>query len=303
MYFHPLSQTKVLDEFGLRGLITIDMLGHYSDWKNDLKQLSSKYKNHKRINIGLNCHAPYTCSPKLLKLTAKMAEKYHLPISIHVGETKWENHYIRRKYNKTPVKHLQDLGVSGEHCLFAHCVHLSPEDIDIMAETNTAMVYNPESNMKLGSGIAPIKHILDHHITVGIGTDGACSNNNLNLFTEMDTAIKLQNLKGQNFRLTPKQVLSMATSDGAKALGLKTSIGQIKKGFFADLIAINLEHPHFYPQFDLINHLVYASHGGEVDFSMCQGKVLMKEAQILYIDVDKIYFEVEKLRKKISNQL
>ena len=307
MYFHTPVMAEVLQSFGLRATLAVDMLSSFSDWKKELDELCEKYPKEKskdnQIYPALACHAPYTCSLEILKLSAQEAQKRNLPIVIHVAETEWEMAEIQKRHGKTPVAHLQDCGVIGPHCLFVHGVHLTEEDMDIMAQTQTPLSYNPESNMKLGSGIAPILRAKEKGITVGLGTDGSASNNNLNLWAEMDTGAKLQKLKNPTKTIEPKDIFAMVTSSASKALGLSHSIGRIQAGFFADLIGVNLNHPHFYPQNNLLNHLVYSAGGGEVDFVMCNGKTLMKDSQIQNKDINKIYTQAEKIKEKLHEHL
>ena len=307
MYFHTPVMAKVIEQYGLRAILGVDMLSSFSDWKKDLDILQIQYgtnnKSNKRIYPALACHAPYTCKPDLLKLSALEAKKRGLTLLIHVAETKWEVSEIKKLYGKTPVAHLKDCGVIGPHCVFAHSIHLSEQDLNIMAETKTAISYNPESNMKLGSGIAPILKALEKGIPVGLGTDGCASNNNLNMFQEMDTGAKLQKLGNPDQTLAPKSIFSLATNKGALALGLQEQIGQIRPGFFADIIALDLNYPHFYPLHDLLSHLVYSANGGEVSFTMCHGKVLMQNYKFQGIDSFKIYAQAEMIKEKIQKTL
>ncbi len=296
MYFHTPVTAELLDSYGLRGVLAVDMLSSASDWKQDLDKMCSKYKDHKRITPAIACHSPYTCSPEVLKLSAKESKNRNLPITIHVAETKWEIDFIKKEYGKSPVFHLQDCGVIGPSCIFVHGVYLSEKDMDLMAETRTPLSYNPESNMKLGSGVAPILRALEKGIPVGLGTDGAASNNNLNLFEEMDVGAKLQKLKNPDKIIEPVSIFSMVTTMAARVLGLSDQIGKIQSGFCADIIALNIHQPHFYPRHDLLNLLVYSANGSEVDFMMCQGKTLMKDSTIIGMDTERIYLEVEKLK-------
>ena len=303
MYFHTPVAAEVFDTYGLKAMLAVDMLGLYSDWREELDILCSQFNNHTRVFPALACHAPYTCDPSILKTAARESEKRSLPVTIHVAETQWEVSDIQKKYGVSPVLHLKNCGLIGPHSIFVHCVHLNEQDMNIIAETKTPLSYNPESNMKLGSGIAPILPALKKGITVGLGTDGAASNNNLNLFTEMDTAAKLQKLKYPSSTLPAKDIFAMVTTSAAKVLGLSNSIGKIHKGFSADIIALDLNYPHFYPQNDLLSHLVYSASGPEVDFVMCDGKILMRDSKIPGVDLFKVYSETETIKEKIKQIL
>lgn len=299
MYFHTHIMAEVLNSFGLRGVLAVDMLNSFSDSQKELDMME-QYKQKGRIYPAIGCHAPYTCSSEVLKFSAQEAEKRNLPLSIHVAETKWEIDYLQKKYGQSPVKYLKNLGIAGPHCIFAHGVCLDEGDLNLMAQDGTALSYNPESNMKLGSGTAPILKALEKGIPVGLGTDGSASNNNLNLFAEMDTAAKLQKLNNPDKEVRAEDVFSMASFMGAKALGLSHCLGQIKEGFYADIIALNLNYPHFYPKHDLLNHLVYSASGQEVDFVMCQGRVLMENSEILGVSTESIYHKAEDMKHKIQ---
>ena len=302
MYFHTPQMAKVFKDSGLRAMLGVDALSLYSDWQKELNSLCDEYQGeNSRIHPAIACHAPYTCSPEVLSRSAKEAQTRDIPILIHVAETKWEMEEIQKKYGKTPVVHLRDLGVIGPKALFVHGVHITEEDMDIMAQTKTPLSYNPESNMKLSSGIAPILKAMDKGIAIGLGTDGSASNNNLNLWQEMDTAAKLQKLQNPSQTILAKDIFSFVTTSASKALGLSDRIGKIAPGFEADIIALNLDHPHFYPRHDLLNHLVYSAHGGEVDFVMCQGKTLMRDGEILNIDTNRIYREAEQIRIQMNS--
>ncbi len=297
MYFHTPQMAEVFEKYGLRAMLCVDALSLYSHWIEELNILCEiGQKKDSRIYPAIACHAPYTCSPEVLSRSVEEAKARDIPISIHVAETEWEMKEIKKKYGKTPVRHLNDLELIGPKALFVHGVHITEEDMDIMVETKTPLSHNPESNMKLSSGIAPILRAFERGITIGLGTDGPASNNNLNLWQEMDTAGKLQKLKNPLKTVLAKDIFSFVTTSGAKALGLTHMVGKIAPGFQADIIALDLNHPHFYPRHDLLNHLVYSAHGGEVDFVMCQGKILMEEGKISGVDTARIYKEAEQIK-------
>jgi len=304
MYFHTPVMAHLFDSYGLRGVLAVDMLSSFSDWREDLDYLCDQYNGkNERIYPAIACHAPYTCSGDLLKISAQEAKRRNIPIAIHVAETVWEISEIRKRYGKTPVAHLKDCGVIGPHCVFVHCVHVDERDMDMMAETGTPLSYNPESNMKLGSGIAPVLRAMEKGITVGMGTDGAASNNNLSLFTEMGTGAKLQKLKNPSGTVRTQDIFSMVTSSAAKVLGLSDSVGKIQAGFCADIIALSLDYPHLYPRNDLLSHLVYSASGMEVDFVMCHGKTLMRDSAIQGVDVFRVYAEAEAIKESIRQAL
>ena len=306
MYFYNNVIADVLDKSGLRAFVGVGVPSVEKDWQEWEKKalsLRSKYEKHPRITAAIAPHAPYTVAPEMLKSIGDFSKKEKMPLTIHVSESEWEQAEIQSKYNKTPVEHLHDLNVTGERSLFVHGVQMSDSDLDIMAKTKTSFSYNPESNMKLSNGIAPIGDALKKGITVGLGTDGSASNNDLNMFLEMGTGTKLQALRYGDQSINASQMLEMATLSGAKSLGLGNKIGSIEEGKFADLIAVDLNQPHFYPAHNLISHLVYSSNGSEVTFSMCHGEILMENRKLKSFNESKVYKEVSVLEKSMKDFL
>ena len=296
MYFYNQAIAETLDKSGLRGIVGVAVPSVEEDWKEWKKKtldLQSQFKNHPRVKVSLAPHAPYTVEPSTLLEMGEFSKSENLPLVIHVSESKWEQEEIKRRHNKTPVRHLHDLGVTGENSLFVHCVQLNEEDLDIMAKTKTSFSYNPESNMKLSSGIAPVGEALEKGVVVGLGTDGSASNNNLNFFEEMGTGAKLQALKYGDKSLTAQQMLKMASIEGAKAMGLEKDIGSIEVGKRADIIALDLSHASFHPFYNPISNIVYTALGNEVSFVMCEGRVLMENYQLKTLDEQKIFRQSE----------
>ena len=229
MYFYNKAIAEVLDQAGLRGIVGIGVPSVEKDWREWRKKtidLHSQFKNHTRVKMGVAPHAPYTVETKMLSEIGEFSKSENLPLVIHVSESLWEQEEIKKRHSKTPVQHLHDLRVTGKNSLFVHCVHVNEKDLELMAETQTSFSYNPESNMKLSNGIAPVGSALEKGITVGLGTDGSASNNNLNFFEEMGTGAKLQALKYGDKSLTAQQMFKMASIEGAKAMGLEKEIGQ-----------------------------------------------------------------------------
>ncbi len=307
MYFYSEVISQVLDSAGLRGLVGVavpsDVEKDWKNWKQRTLDLKKKYQAHPRIDIAITPHAPYSLTSEMLGEIGDFSKTEFVDLAIHVSESQWEQQEIQKKYGKTPVQYLHSLNITGEKSLFVHCVHVNGEDLEIMSKTQTSFSYNPESNMKLSNGIAPIQEALGRNIIVGLGTDGSASNNNLNMFQEMDTGIKLQSLKYGDQSLTSQEMFQMATIEGAKSIGLGKEIGTIEEGKRADVIAIDLEQPHFYPAHNLISHLVYSAQGSEVSFVMCEGKVLMENYKLTTLDEKEIYKKSCGFEKKIKDFL
>jgi 5-methylthioadenosine/S-adenosylhomocysteine deaminase len=230
-------------------------------------------------------HALYTCSPALLKDAKQLADRYQVPVGLHLLENKSEKAQLQEKFRRKAVSFLKDIGYLDERFIAFHGVCLDEEDIHIFAGQGCKVIHNPESNMKLASGVAPVPDMLKHGVTVGLGTDGCASNNNLDLFQEMDTAAKLHKVH----RLDPtvmnaETVLKMATCEGAKALGMGHLVGCLKPGLKADLIILGLNKPHLTPLYHAYSHLVYAAGGADVDTVFINGKLVMENRQLLTIN-------------------
>ena len=313
MYFYSRAIAEAMDQAGLRGFAgaafpPLNSEGRppaetLAGWKRQVLELRDIYRGHERIAPAIAPHAPYTVPPEALSEMAKMSKREGIPLAIHVSESLWEQEEIQKKYGKTPIRHLHDLGATGPGSLFVHCVHANAADLEIMAETGTSLSYNPESNMKLCNGIAPVGEALEKGIAAGLGTDGAASNNNLNMFGEMDAGAKLQALKYGEKSPAAMDMLKMATVTGAKAIGLEREIGSIEEGKRADFMAVSLDSPAFSPPHNLISALVYAANGSEVDFVMCEGRLLMEGGQLKTLDEGEIFRESRRLGGKIKDFL
>lgn len=302
MYFFNKVIAQALDQSGLRGCVGVGIPSpEKMDWKQTITQLRKEYKSHPRVSIVLAPHAPYTLSSDQLQEIGDFSKENDIPLTIHVSESEWEQGEIQKKYGKTPVQYLHDLNITGSKSLFVHCVHVNDKDLKIMSQTKTAFCYSPESNMKLFNGIAPVTEALKQGVTVSLGTDGSASNNDLNLFQEMSTGVKLQALRYGDNSLTAQDMFKLVTIDGAQAVGLGEKIGILEKGRRADIIAVNLNQPQFHPPHNLVSHLVYSAKGSEVDFVMCEGQVIMENREIKTLDEARIYKDSLKIGQKIQN--
>ncbi|MCF8145936.1 MAG: amidohydrolase [Deltaproteobacteria bacterium] len=282
---------------------------NYGDPENGLAYtefLIRKWEHHPLISIAVEPHSLFTCSPDLLIRANQIASDHHLPLIIHVAETLPEVMEIKERYGKTPVEHLESLGLLGPSLIMDHAVHLDTWDIDQIAEHGVKVIHNPESNMKLASGIAPIPELLNRGVTVGIGTDGCASNNNLDLFTEMDMAAKLHKARAMDPTVMDAvTVLRMATIEGARALGLQDLIGSIETGKKADIIIVETNRPHLTPMYNPFSHLVYAARGSDVSHVVINGRLVMAHGRLLTMDLEEIMGHARessmKVREWVSN--
>lgn len=303
MYLFEEEVARASRDMGLRCLVGEVLYDfdspNYGPIENGLRyteELIQRWKEDPLVSIAVEPHATFTCSPDLLKKTKKLAEKYNVPLIIHLSETKTEWDQIEETYGLSPVAHLESLGLLNPNLIADHCVHLSARDKDILALNQVKIVHNPESNMKLASGIAPIPDLLRQGIIVGLGTDGCASNNNLDLFSEMDMAAKLHKVAQMDTTVMDAiTVFRMATIEGAKVLGLDQLIGSLEPGKKADIIIIDLNKPHLTPMYNPYSHLVYAVNGRDVKTVLINGRVVMEDRKLLSMDLNEI---MEKSRKQ-----
>lgn len=309
MYFYMDEVAKAVESSGIRACLSRGMVGvgpQSEQAITDSINLVDKWHNQGdgRITIMLGPHAPYTCPPEYLQRVAALASELKVGIHIHVAETSGEVADTVREYGKTPVKLLQDAGLFGSHVLAAHCVHLSDDDITILAESGAGIAHNPESNMKLASGIAPVPKLLAAGIPVALGTDGASSNNNLDMLQEMRTCALLHKVNSMDPTVLPAyKALEMATVNGAQALGLDNQIGKLQKGYKADMIIINLEAAHQIPRYDIVANLVYAGQASDVDTVIIDGKIVMKNRQIVTLNEAEVINQVKRIAARLMTQV
>ena len=262
------------------------------------------FRDDPRITIAVEPHSPYLCAPELLTRAFELADRHGIPMVIHLSETQSEVATIRSRYGRTPVAHLAALGVLAPNVLACHCVALTDDDIGLLKRHDVKVSHNPESNMKLASGIAPVPQLLAAGVCVGLGTDGAASNNNLDLFLEMDTAAKLHKVATLDPTvLDAETVLRMATIEGARALGLAARIGSIEPGKKADLILIDTRKPHLTPMYHAASQLVYAARGSDVATVIVDGRILMEDHRLLTFDVEQAMDDVVGIAAEMSSQL
>jgi 5-methylthioadenosine/S-adenosylhomocysteine deaminase len=238
------------------------------------------------ITPAFFCHSPYTCSPATLINVKEAARKAGILYLLHLLENKDEIDTILNRYGKRPVQHLLNLGVLDDRTVAVHCNWLTSDDLDVFADLGVRISHNPESSMKLAAGVAPVPEMLKRAIKVGLGTDGCASNNDLDMFREMDTAAKIHKVTSLDPTVMSAQtVLKMATTGGAQVLGLDKFIGSIEAGKQADIILVDMNQPHLTPLYNCYSQIVYAARGADVKTSIINGKVVMKDRQLLTIDL------------------
>lgn len=281
MYFFQEETARTAEELGIRGVLCEGITDGVLEKKLEktealLKQLQN---SSGRLQVGISPHAVYTCREETLKTAAAFAKEHGLKIHTHLSETKTENEDCLREHGMSPTAWMEQCGLFDIPCTAAHCVWLSDEDIGILNRHQVTVVHNPVSNLKLASGVAEIPKLMKHSVNVALGTDGASSNNNLDLFEE----IKLTGILHKGINLDPTllpawEVLKMATVNGAKALGYD-DLGMLKEGFLADLILLDFDQPHLTPNHNSISNLVYAVRGSDVVYTMVDGKFVYRKGE------------------------
>ncbi|MHB8828542.1 MAG: amidohydrolase family protein [Syntrophales bacterium] len=268
------------------------------------RKLLEKWVGDPLVKIVVEPHSLYTCSPSLLKDAKKLADEFNAPYATHLLENKREARQLQEKFGKPAMKFLEESGFLSERFTAFHCVAMSEEDIRVFADHGCRAVHNPESNMKLASGIAPAPAMRKRGIPVGLGTDGCASNNDLNMFGEMDTAAKLAKIASFDPTALPAlDVLRMATCEGARALGLEHETGSLEVGKKADIIIIGLNKPHLTPLYNEYSQIVYAADSADVDTVFINGKIVMRDRKLLTIDEQAAMDQVREIAARVRKSL
>lgn len=305
MQMNPFQTTKAVKESGMRAVISRGLVGNGND-EGGRRRINETYaemdfcKDCDRITFMMGPHAPYTCDEEYFKIVASEARKAGVGVHIHLSESESEIEGVREKYNCTPIEMAERNGLFDGLCVAAHCVRIDEKDMDILKAHNVSVVTNPASNMKLGNGFAPVKEMMDKGINVCLGTDGAASNNSLNLFHELGLLTLIH--KGTHKTpqcISAKEAFKIATINGAKALGLDKEIGTIEVGKKADLAIIDLENPSLMPANDMIAALSYSANGSEVDTVIIDGCVVMEGKKMLTVDEKTVYAKVNEIAGRL----
>lgn len=305
MYFYMPQVAEAVAETGIRAVLARGMAGVAPTANQALQESEDFFRQYHgaaagRITVMLGPHAPYTCPPEYLRKVVALSEKLGAEIHIHLSETIGEVENCKKQYGKSPIELMDELGILDRGVLAAHCVHVSENDIRIMKRQKVRVAHNPGSNMKLASGIAPVPQMLNEGICVGLGTDGAASNNNLDMFEEMRLTATLHKVSTLDPLVIPaKKAVDMATEAGAQALGLENLTGKLLPGYKADIVLLDMHAPHWYPQHDRVSLLAYAASAGDVDTVLVNGKILLDSKKLITIDEEKLFFEVQRRGKRL----
>ncbi len=256
-----------------------------------------------RLIPSIFCHSLYTCSPETLTRVKEVCREHGILFQIHLAETMNEVEEIQKRYGRRPVDHLKALGLLDAETLCHHAVWVTGEEIELLAQKGVGVSHNPESNMKLASGVAPLPTMLASGMKVGLGTDGCASNNNLDMFQEMDTAAKLHKVHwGDPTLCSAVQVAAMASSGGASALGMRGELGSLEPGKKADIITIDINQPHLTPMYEPCSHLVYSARGADVRDVIIDGRIVMRQRRLLDVDEQEIMARVREIADAIRTR-
>ena len=309
MYFFLGATAKAAEKSGMRANIGMTIIDVPTAWAKTTDEYFAKaiafyqqYKNSAFITPTLAPHSTYTVSIENLERVKKLADEYKLKTNIHLQETAAEIHGSMEKYKKRPVQILHDIGMLSPNLIAIHMTQINQQDLELLQQTKPSIVHCPESNMKLSSGTCPVDQLVKMGINVALGTDGAASNNDLDMIGEMRTASFLAKSATSNpVALPAEYVLKMATLHGAKALGLDQVTGSLTKGKAADFIAINLEQIETQPLYHPISQIVYAASRQQVSDVWVGGKQLMKNRQLLTLDEKELINKAQIWRNKIKS--
>jgi 5-methylthioadenosine/S-adenosylhomocysteine deaminase len=308
MYFFPESTIEICLKAGMRASVGIPIIEMETAWAKDVDsyvekglQLHGRYKAEPLISFTLSPHAPYTVSDEILGRISSLSKEHDFPVHMHVLETEWEIKQSHQQHNLHPLTRLEQAGLLDSRLLAVHMTQLSSEDIEKLASTGVHVVHCPQSNLKLASGICPLTALVKAGVNVALGTDGAASNNDLNLLAEGQTAALLaKGVSGDAKAVDAFQVLEMMTINGARALGIGDRVGSIEAGKQADLCAFDLSAPETQPLHHIVSQLVYAASTRHISDVWVAGKQLLKQGELTTIDIDDVIESARKWQSRLA---
>jgi 5-methylthioadenosine/S-adenosylhomocysteine deaminase len=311
MYYFEDAVAEETERAGVRGLLgetVIDFpVADNKTWPDAMRyteRFVARWKGNALITAAIAPHAPYTVSEAHLREVRAFSDRTGAPVVTHVAETRKEVEDISREHGARPVEYLARIGFLSPRTIAAHTIHLTEGEIGLLKQYGVGSVHNPQSNMKLASGVAPVPQMLRAGVAVGLGTDGAASNNDLDMWEEMDTAAKLHKLATFDPKvITAEEALSMATREGARALHMDTEIGSLEAGKRADLVVVDLDALHQTPRYNIYSHLVYATKASDVRTVVIEGRVVMRDRRLLTLNEPLIKQKARAIRERISRSL
>jgi len=311
MYYFEEQVAEACKEAGLRGVLGSTLIEFPAPDNKTIpdalayaQRFLEKWAADPLVVPAVAPHSTYLCTPETLKAARALADRYRAPILIHLSESPDEQAQVKERYGRTPTEQLQQLGILRRGVLGAHGIWLTPSDRKILKEAGAGVAHCPQSNMKLASGAAPVRDMLAEGIRLGLGTDGAASNNDLDMFEEMLTAAFLAKHTSGDPTVAPAAaVLEMATLGGARALGMEDRIGSLEPGKRADIVVVGLDEPRLHPLYDAVSHLVYVAKGADVRDVVVEGRVIMRDRRVLTLDEKSVVAEADRLRDEVRRSL
>jgi 5-methylthioadenosine/S-adenosylhomocysteine deaminase len=311
MYYFEEEVARATERAGIRGVLGQSVIGRPApDYRTPEEALAGakafleKYRSHPLVIPSVAPHALYTTALDGVQKAQRLAVEFGVPLQIHAVEPREENDQLREKLGKGTIEALAGAGVLGPGTILHHSIWLSDADIETIARHGASTSHNPESNMKTASGVARVPDLLAAGIDVGLGTDGPASNNNLDLFDEMDSAAKLAKVtSGDPTALPAKTVFHMATLGGARALGIADRVGSLEAGKLADVVLIDVDVPELVPLYDVYSHLVYAVQGPQVTTVVVNGKIVVREGRMTTVDEAEVVSKAREMKRRILESL
>lgn len=305
MYDHCDAIAEAVKKSGIRAILSRGSVGMFDSAKKGIQENDALFNawhgaENDRIRVWYGPHAPNTCSGEYIQEMAQHSRERRTGIHIHVAETKAEVEKIIQEYGMTPAEWLASLGVLDVPTLAAHCVWMTEDDFDIFAKNHVAVAHNPVSNLKLASGIAPVASMQEKGIVVGLGTDGASSNNTLSMLRELQMAALIHKVRKYDAEeMGATQVINMATIEGAKALCLQNQIGSLEEGKKADITLFKMTQPWNIPHHDSVNNIAYAAQASDIEAVFVDGRCVYRQGEFLTLDKERIIFECQQIAKRI----
>ena len=308
MYISIEENARACIDSGMRGVLSRGLIGESRDDPAGLSRLEDATAEIRefrgadggRLTFTLAPHAPYTCAPDYIRLVTERARALGVGIHTHLGESRGEIATVAEKYGKTPFEYMEGAGLFELPTVAAHCVYMTDADIAIAARYGMSVATNPVSNLKLANGAAPVKKLLAAGVNMALGTDGAASNNSLNMLRELGYLCLLHKGINEDAECVPAaRGLHIATMGGARALGLGGEIGSIEAGKKADLAILNLNHSHFSPRSNLLAALCYGAQGSEVDTVLADGEILLENGALTRLDEERIRWEAQRISDRV----
>ncbi len=296
MYWYEEAVAEIARETGIRAVLSPCFVDSRMEaFEKDLPATLERAAGCDRLTVRVAPHAPYSCSKENILRGVELCHRYGIGMHTHLAETQAEMEQVRKLHGLSPIRYFDQLGVFDLPTIAAHCVWVDDDDIAILRDKGVSAAHNPQSNMKLSSGVSPVERLLQNGVNVGIGTDGTSSNNDLDMWEEMRSCAFLQKLADNDPCTLPAyEVLKMATVNGAKAIGMEGELGVVEEGAIADVILIDIEKTHFYPRHNLVANLLYCGKAADVDTVIVDGRILVAGGKIVGVDLPALYAAMEK---------